>query len=269
MAPGSDIDGQSLFPAIQGDAAAPQRNLFWEHVASYSVLSADGRWRLYQLAPIFYQERPATLYDYLADPTASVETVPPPEKPLSQLQAAHLDWYRDVHTVKTRYSVEGSGGTLSGMDFLRTPGFGGYTFGLGFSADYSGQLVSQAGIWDLSVTGTTVMASFGDLVMAGDIEEVRECHSVVVTGEFYTHISPTSGPGNIDLRLYLDGRQVASAQADGALHIDDPTVETVIGDPDMSSGPGNVYPPILLNTSLNTSVAWTPASLGETLCSTP
>ncbi len=269
LVPGSDLDGQSLYPTVQGEAAPPQRNLFWEHVASYSVLSADGRWRLYQLAPLFYQERPPSLYDYDADRTATMETVPPPEGTLSQLRTEHEEWYHDVHTVKARYSGDDSGGTLTGMDFLRTPGFGGYTFGLGFSAGYSGQLASQAGIWDLNVTGATVTASFGDLVLSGEIEGVRECHSVVVTGVFYMHISPTSGPDKIDLRLYVDGRQVASVQTDGALHVDDPTVETVIGDPAMSSGPGQVYPPILLNTSLDYSIVWTPASLGEALCSQP
>ena len=155
------------------------------------------------------------------------------------------------------------------MDFLRTPGFGGYTFGLGFSAGYGGQLVSQVGIWDMSVIGSTVMANFGDLVLSGVIDEVRECHSVVVTGEFYLHISPTSGPDNTDLRLYIDGREVASAGAEQALRVDDPSVETIVGDPMLAPGSGKIYPPVVLNTRLEQSVIWTPASFDEALCNQP
>jgi arylsulfatase A-like enzyme len=269
LVPGSDLDGQSIYPTVRGDAAPPQRSRFWEHIASYSVLSADGRWRLYQLGPIFYQERPASLYDYLVDPTATVEIVPTPEELLSQLRAEYRSWYDDVHTVKARYTAQGSGGTLTGMDFLRTPGFGGYTFGLGFSAGYSGPLVSQVGIWDMSVIGSTVMVNFGDLVLSGVIDEVRECHSVVVTGEFYLHISPTRGPDNTDLRLYIDGREVASAGAEQALRVDDPTVATIVGDPMLAPGSGKIYPPVVLKTQLEQSVVWTPASFSEALCNQP
>ena len=185
---------------------------------------------------------------------------------LARLKDDHQAWYKDVHTVATAYSPGPSGsGVLTGMDFLRTPGFGEYTFGIGLRDDTEGQIAAQAGIWSLSRTGNTIQAKFGDLFLTGDIENAGDCHSIVVSGVFGRQVS-SAVTSKFTLALYIDGAQAQSATSVSVLPVTDPTIETVIGDPGISSNADSRAPPIILNTALSASTTWKMESFSQALC---
>jgi hypothetical protein len=152
------------------------------------------------------------------------------------------------------------------MDFLRTPGFGEYTVGIGLSSDIYGQLVAQPGIWDMSRIGDKLVAQFGSLVLSGDIEDANACQSVVVSGSFRRQVAAEIGPDLITLALYIDGRKVDSKEVETTLLVADPTIGTIIGDPEKGDTPGKLSPPVILNTRLDAFTPWTLDSFSQELC---
>jgi len=263
----TEIDGVSFYNSIQTGEPAPTRTLFWEHALSYSVLSADGRWRLY--SPPTFPGTPITpkLYDLRADQRGehSVSTFPEPE--LAALLKEHRSWSEDVHWVKTQFVGDESGnGFLSGMSLQRTPGFGGYTFAIGVSADREGELAVQDDVWSLKRNAKTVTANFGDLVLSGSLGESKSCHSIVLSGVFYRHTSAYAGPDGMTLTLYIDGKKAQSSELATYLVVDDPTVPTVIGSPKSPERSGLIYPPIVLNTSIDTFPVWSLGAVDQRVC---
>ena len=152
------------------------------------------------------------------------------------------------------------------MDFLRTPGFGTYTFGIGIPDAQEGPIATQAGIWEMSRTGNTVTAQFGDLILSGDIQNSNSCHSIVVSGVFSRQVQSGLGPDRITLSLYIDGVESQSASLDATLQVNDFSVETIIGDPGAASGAGTLSSPVILNTALSSSSPWTLESFSQQLC---
>jgi hypothetical protein len=152
------------------------------------------------------------------------------------------------------------------MDFLRTPGFGPYTFGVGISEEVQGQIAAQPGIWDISRTGDTVTAQFGKVTLTGDFKNVISCHSIVLSGTFHMKTLAFTGADRISLNLYLDGELAQSAQMETALAVDDPTLEILIGTPDSPGKTGKISPPVIVNTLLDTTTPWTLKSFSEDLC---
>lgn len=265
-----DIDGVSFFQALQQLQPVPQRDLFWEHLHnadSYSVLSADGRWKLFNFGEFWGAPTADRLYDFTVDPTGTTQESPAPPLQLAQMQAAYEGWYMDAHLIDTSYApTPNGGGVLTGRDFLRTPGFEGYTIGVGVPDELDGQIVAQAGAWDMSRAGNTVTAQFGSVILSGDITNANACHSVVITGRFrrsLTHISP---PADTSLVLVIDGLEVDSVLSQTELIVADPTVPTIVGDPAVSSGNGTIVPPVILNTRLDATTRWTLSDFEQSIC---
>jgi hypothetical protein len=172
-----------------------------------------------------------------------------------------------VHKVKTAYVAGASGsGVLTGMGFLRTPGFGQYTFGIGLPDDYSGPVAGQTGIWQMTRSGNTVTAQFGDLALSGEIENANSCHSVVITGYFARELAFPSEPAKMRLTMYVDGVATTPQTFDGILRVDDVMKETVIGDPLATENVAALPAPVILNTALSESTPWTLGSFSEQLC---
>jgi arylsulfatase A-like enzyme len=265
------IDGKSFYEGVSQQAPIAQRTLFREGGGrdSYGVLSADGRWRLYQPYTVWGTRFEPRLFDLEQDPHARNWMENPPAAQVAKMKESYRDWYSDVHTVDTDFlSDEKGGGRVSGMDFLRTPGFGGYTIGIGLpDTYYEGQIMAQAGIWSMRREGNTVVAKFGDLVLSGDIETNIECHSVVITGYFRRQVGGNSGPDTIALTLYIDGRKSDSKQVEATLSVANPTVVTLLGDPDRAAQNNALLPPIILNTRLDESTPWTIDAFSRELCS--
>ena len=257
-----DLDGHSLLNHLRDGDPAPRRPLFWEQSGGFGVLSSDGRWRLHSLPWLPQMERTIRLYDLEHDPNGATEVTEPPQATVNTLLRTHARWYRDVHQVETDYArLDDGSATLSGMDMLRTPGFGGYSFGMGIAAQASGTLAQQAGIWSLHREGDKVEASFGEAKLSGRISDPGKCHSIIVSGIFYRHISASAGPDQTSLTLYINGKKADRVTVDGALKIRDLSLPTVIGRYGHS-----LRPPVILNIPVDISPIITPQSLSEELC---
>ncbi|MCB1689633.1 MAG: sulfatase-like hydrolase/transferase [Halioglobus sp.] len=269
--PPPNLDGKSFYHELKQQLPLPQRERFWEMGReSHGVLSADSRWRLFQSYPLWGIQVEPVIFDMELDPTAGQYLVPTPPERLALMNGAYLTWYKDVHTVRTEY-VPGANGTgvLTGMDFLRTPGFGGYTFGIGIPDALEGQIAAQEGIWGISRSGESVTVQLGEIILSGDIETDNSCHTVVVIGDFNRYISSNSGPDHIMLALYIDGTEVQSVAYPSRLPVSDPTIETVIGDPWMPSNVDSLAPPVIVNTVLSASTPWTMEAFSSGLCGAP
>ena len=262
------LDGKSFYNHIARHEPIGQRPQFREAGSgSYGVLSADGRWRLSQPPAIWGKKFAPRLFDLEQDPHAENWLEIPPSAQVEKMMGSYNDWYRSVHTVKTEFLPDGKGGgVLRGMDFLRTPGFGGYTIGIGLPQSYYGQVAAQTDIWSMRRNGNSVVANFGELVLSGDIENSGECHSVVITGMFRRQVAGNSAPDVISLTLYIDGRESDSKQVQMTLPVADPTVATLIGNPEKGAQDSALLPPVILNTRLDASTPWTIDSFSQELC---
>jgi hypothetical protein len=88
---------------------------------------------------------------------------------------------------------------LTGDSLQRTPGQGGFTFAVGV---YAGDekllgpavLASQNAVWKLSVNKSARLdMNFLKLELTGQITDIRNCNSFIVTGQFYNrHFSKHS-----------------------------------------------------------------------------
>ena len=268
VAPPVNIDGNSFYRSVQHLEPPRQKALFWDLGAvSYGALSADGRWRLYQRPKTWGATPKPALYDLELDPTGKQPLRPRPETELAQITQSYQAWYKDVHTVRTTYVPTGNGGgILTGMDFLRTPGFDTYTFGIGIPDQFEGPIAMQEGIWRMSRTGNTVTAQFGDLILSGDIENANSCHSIIVSGNFSRQVQSGLGPDIMNLALYIDGVQAQSGQKEATLRVDDPTVKTIIGNPERADVNIKMSPPVILNTVLDSTSPWTLQAFSAGLC---
>jgi hypothetical protein len=149
---------------------------------------------------------------------------------------------------------------------LRTPGFGGYTFGMAVPGKVGGQLAAQAGVWSLRREGDVFAARFGDLLLSGKPDSPRDCHSVVLSGKFRRQVSSESGPDRANITLYIDGRQVETLEREATVVAADPTAVTVVGDPGAAPPETPLSPPVILNTRLHSSTPWTVEEFSAGLC---
>lgn len=271
VTPLAGLDGDSFYTAVEQRVSIGVKERYWDALmtadwTSHTGLSADGRWRLLQWYPFWGAMPDPMIFDLELDPTSALPVVPPPPLQLTQMTDNYRAWYTDVHTVKTNFVANTNGsGVLTGTDFLRTPGFGWYTFGIGVPHAYEGPIAAQAGVWTMSRTGNTVTAQFGDLILHGDIQNSNTCHSIAVSGSFTAQVQSNVVP-SFKLALYIDGVAVQSGELQAVLQVDDPTVETIIGDPLNVANTSVLSPPIIMNTTLTSSPASTPQSFSARLC---
>jgi len=267
VTPPDKLDGSSFYQSVQQGGPPAQKTLFWElALGNYGVLSTDGRWRLHQLYRFWGVVPPPDLFDLNVDYTGTQRVLPTPPIELAELQESYQAWYRDVHTVATKYvQNDNASGILTGMDFLRTPGFGTYTFGIGIPDAQNGPIAEQAGIWQMRRTDNTVTAQFGDLILTGDIQNSNSCHSIVVSGNFSRQVQ-MGVTDRITLSLYIDGVESQSKSLDATLQVVDPTTATIIGDPESVSSAGKLSSPVILNAALSSSSPLTLEAFSQQLC---
>ena len=272
IAPPDNLDGNSFYKTIQQLEPITPKAKFWDHVMttsmiSYGMLSADNRWRLWQPPPLMGAESTLVLYDFDADPTNSTPVLPLPPTQLAAMTESYLEWYKDVHTVKTTFVPRANGsGVLTGMSFLRTPGFGQYTFGIGLPDEYSGPVARQTGVWEVSRAGNEVKATFGDAAISGEIKNDNSCHSIVIVGYFPSKFDTYFQQEKMTLAMYIDGVATTPQARDAFLNVNDPMTETVIGDLLATTDVIALPAPVILNTALSEATPWTLQSFSQQLC---
>lgn len=248
--PPGNLDGISLLDSLKGNSPFQQRELFWLHHSvadSYTLLSANGRLRLYQPEPFHKAILPQKLFDLEADPTSNTTTVAPAEK--THLLSAFRQWYADAVTIPTHYALREDGiGQLSGRDLQRTPGQGGFTVGIAIPENFEGHAISQAGVWSLHKSDKRIIIDFGVAEMEAQLPLDRQCYSVVVTGTFAKKIAGIGPPSNLSLHVYLDGKKVDSVSREAELTFEESSTPTMIGNIDH---PHSLKAPIMMNAELN------------------
>ena len=116
---------------------------------------------MHQRGPVFGVALPIELIDLNASPEDADGKAAEQSAQLEVMSEKYAAWYKDVHTVSTEFSENDRGATLTGADFLRTPGIGGYTFGIGVPHLYEGKIAGQSDIWSIRKTGTRIDAEYG------------------------------------------------------------------------------------------------------------
>lgn len=266
------LDGRDL--GVARAAASPPRQLYWETYSGghfgYSLLR-DARWRLYKTWPWTPWEAAPLLQDTAADPGAPPDRAAAEPGLLAALEDARRAWQRDVQHPRLDFRREDDGrGVLTGLDFLRTPGFGGFTFGIALQPGYTGTIAGQQGIWQLAIdAGERVTASFQDHALQGSLPATG-CRSAIVSGWFTRKLS--NWPGAMDhiaLTLYLDGEAVDRLDVEGRLDDTNFAAPTITGLPGAPQANARLSEPLLLITELGASDAWDPAGLHRALCAEP
>jgi arylsulfatase A-like enzyme len=256
------LDAVSLHPAADATQAQRNRALFWEHGPGQGMLSADGRWRYFLPNNAYGVDLPPELYDLQADPGGASPVKSPPAEVINDMHQQLQAWYHDVHVVPTTLTHDKQGSThLTGSSLQRTPGFGGYTFGIGIDGDSMGQLVRQEGAWSLHRDGNRITVTMGQYSFGGEITTTAECHAVAISGIFYRHLSTFSGPDGLFLNLYIDGELVGELREEGVLEVPEPGTATIL---DGSAGAGRK--PVILNVPLEFSPFLSPESFSQQLC---
>jgi arylsulfatase A-like enzyme len=117
-------DGVDLLPLVEQNKPRPPQPLFWEMAThatyQYSVLSADGRWRLDD----------GRLFDMQNDPYAKTDIAASAQETYRALKQEFLAWRRDVHRVPLPVETlqGGKAFRVTGDSFRRSPGDGPFTF---------------------------------------------------------------------------------------------------------------------------------------------
>ncbi|MCB1705455.1 MAG: sulfatase-like hydrolase/transferase [Halioglobus sp.] len=196
----------------------PQRaefpELYWEYSNSenhqYSVLSADGRWRLFTLYDA------VGLIDLEADPTGRQDVKSQYPEVAARLTSNYLRWRKATRLVSVDYqSLNARGGAvLRGDDLQRSPGYAGFTLAIGVtppttSGTAPAVIAEQAERWRLQTTssGGLRLEVLGQTMEAPALT-AGQCNEVVVSTQF--NISPVRPSSNKSLMdLYVNGVRVA------------------------------------------------------------
>ncbi len=203
------FDGIDLLPLLAGDEV-PQRSLYWELGGLFnyyfSVLDANGRWRL-------DDER---LFDLQNDPYARVDVAASQAAIVARLRQQFIDWRWQVHRLAIDAEPLDSihGWKINGDSFRRSPGYGGLTLAMEVSNPeggvLSGTLVEQPGIWSMQMLpDQRLRVSINEIEMiTGPLELNRACHALVFTS-YYFRSKLQSHLDRTVWNLYIDGELVA------------------------------------------------------------
>jgi hypothetical protein len=262
------LDGRDL--SQPGTAAREQ---FWEVRSggpySYSVLR-DGRWRMNRGSPWIWVpwHLPPELYDVATSPSVLVDVAAQHPDLVVELEQQRRDWQRAVHRPALQLDHDASGaGSLRGLDFLRTPGFGGFSFAIAFGSGFAGRLAAQQGVWSLEAGADgEVQAAFGPHRLAAR-PPPGECHSAIVSGWFSRRISALPGShDSLQLSLFLDGAEAQSLEAQARIDDANFSAPTQVGVAGNAASNRLLSRPLLLTMPLGATDAWNATDLHRELC---
>lgn len=183
------IDGVNLLPLVLEQRPRPPQSLFWEigsdYNYNYSVLSADGRWRL-------DDER---LYDLQNDPYARKDIADKQKIKAKELKRSFLLWRKEVHLLSLAMQplpAEKPAGRykITGDSFRRSPGYGGFTVVTSLSPDGNrpplGMIAEQKGMWSMAMgADQRIHIRMHDHEAISKPIAIRDCTPLVLSTYYY------------------------------------------------------------------------------------
>ena len=260
------LDGVNMLPDIDR-GTSPARDLFWSNLLGFSVRTGDGKWLLTKDTEGVGND-PLYLADLENEPSGAVDVSESNPSETDRLSGLYQQWIKEIHRIPLVRELDGSGyGTLTGWDFLRTPGYGDFTFAIGVEQGFEGNLANQEGIWSLRwEPDGTVIADFQGIRLSGAPDASRDCHSVIVSGNFTPRIPGIPKVSDtLALNLYIDGQLAEAYDGGGKLDAGNFAAPTVIGEPGIQSGL-RLYEPILLNVIVERSYQWPVSVIDRQVC---
>lgn len=199
--------------SLLNDGPRPGVPYYWEYsdsiVSTYSILSADGRWRYTAgtwLEPV--------LNDLVADPTGLANAIESHPDIAKQLRDDYLAWRLAARVVSNIHyeQLSGQGGAiLRGDDLQRSPGRSGFTFAIGVhpAADDNGAtqvIAEQPGRWRLksSAQQGLVLDVLGQ-TLEGPPLPPGQCSELVISTLFKFSVRFPQNNQSI-IGMYLNGK---------------------------------------------------------------
>lgn len=231
----SILDGATLHPLMTGESSRlPERRLTWTRADGFSVLSEDGRWRLIEQAPLPIAGQFQALHvlnDLQNDPSGGTNVIEQHPEIAARLNEDYRDWIRQARRLLIAQEVDPNGTVrLTGDDFQRSPGFGGYTFATRLSpvaerTATTQTIVDQPGIWSIAQDLTTdeLVSRLGGLEIRTALPPSQHCRSIVLSALFKRRI--TNWDSNEDayrVELYIDGKRMSVVSGGGQIIADAP-----------------------------------------------
>ena len=214
------IDGKNLWPLMLNGISPGPRGRSWEtysaniNAMNFSLLSADGRWRL--AAPQAFDQE---LFDLTENPAGALDAAPAHPDRVSELLAQYWlsHWQNSLVPVSAEPSADGSATQYRGFDTLRTPYRNGFAVGLSLGPIDPARealLAEQAGVWSRTYApGAGLAWRIGDNTLYDSGFDATRCNPVILTGylEERGHLS-VRDPRS-ELKLYARG-ELRSQQRD-------------------------------------------------------
>jgi arylsulfatase A-like enzyme len=254
------LPGRDLLEVVKHNAGL-ERNLYWEignpDSSSWSVLSRDQNWRLYQY--IFGELQ---LNDLRKRPQGDRNVAAAHPDIVARLRDDYLAWHREKRLVRLVYEPLSDSGRarLSGDSLQRAPGYAGHTFAIAVTpapdqagdasgADSSGVIAFQRNQWQLRQRGAILQLQVNGVSLEAPAPPRGECSTVLVTSYFeYSPVFPQERRALVD--LYVNGKiEATAAVKDPRLPPDDYLNPTYIGQDESGADiyRGNLGRPVVLN----------------------
>ena len=282
----SDVDGLDIMPAIKGDKLPPRAQFyqrFQNDRYGYTVLSPDGRWRLYipeeqgKFALHRVPKEPL-LYDLENDPYGWENVYARHPEVVAELDNLYRQWHRKAREIQvTTEAGNELGPVLTGDDMQRTPGYGGFTFAVSFHPPRNGEALSgvvaaQQDTWSLSIaeSGSRVVLALGEHEITAELPETTACNSLVATAFFrITTLRPNQASNLLTVSLHHNGVQLEEQEVKGIKEgFTETRHGTTIGHAYAADTAfnGELGVPILLNSYTSEATPTTPEDLHRELC---
>jgi hypothetical protein len=271
------LDGRALLNRDGSIAEQPARPLLWEinsnQAASYSVLSADGRWRFYQR----WFDNP-TLFDLKGDPASKTDIAASNPAKVLELRAEYAKWKQAVSLVGATFEPQGKQGhgILSGADLQRSVALGNFTIAIGVTparpaATHPETILEQLPTLDIEHDASGLRVQLHGLSARLPPLPEKRCSGLVITGSINRQMQVLQPPPST-LDIYVDGKKMASLeQRLGNLDATALHLPTYVGHSQDGSRrfEGRLSRPVYLNTRVgeNTPVGMSVGALTGQVCS--
>lgn len=205
-----------------------------------------------------------TLFIRRHDPAGAIDVSNEYPKEVVRRTAAYQEWQKQIYEIDMVSARDSQGqGKLTGSDFLRTAGFGKFTFAIGVELGFKGNLAKQDNVWSLSIDANGEVLA--DFQLRGSLANARTCHVVAVSGTFTPRILGIRNVRDtVEMSLYVDGTLVDTYSGVAKLNDSHFAKPTVIGESDGQEH--RLFEPVLLNIAVDRSSSWSASSIEQRVC---